>query len=38
MNTETALEQSFRLEDVTRIEQEEQTLKVAIIRRDETKI
>ena len=34
---ETILEPALHLEAVTRIEEEEQTLEVAVIRRDETK-
>ena len=37
MKIETALERALHLEAVTRIEEGEQTPKVAIIRRDETK-
>ena len=37
MSFETVLERALHLEAVTRIEEEEQTTKVAVIRRDETK-
>ena len=37
MKIETVLERALHLEAVTRIEEEEQTPKVAVIRRDETK-
>ena len=37
MKIETGLERALHLESVTRIEEEEQTPKVAVIRRDETK-
>ena len=37
MKIETVLERALHLEAVTRIEEEEQTTKVAVIRRDETK-
>ena len=37
MKSETVLERALHLEAVTRIEEEEQTPKVAVIRRDETK-
>ena len=37
MRIETVLERALHLEAVTRIEEEEQTQKVAVIRRDETK-
>ena len=37
MKIETDLEKALHLEAVTRIEEEEQTPKVAVIRRDETK-
>ena len=37
MKIETVLERALHLDDVTRIEEEEQTSKIAIIRRDETK-
>ena len=37
MKIETVLELALNLEAVTRVEEEEQTPKVAVIRRDETK-
>ena len=37
MKIETVLEIALHLEAVTRIEEEERTPKVAVIRRDETK-
>ena len=37
MKIETVLERALHLETVTRIEEEEQTPNVAVIRRDETK-
>ena len=37
MKIETVLERALHLEAVTRIEEEEQTPKIAVIRRDETK-
>ena len=37
MKIETVLERALRLEAVTRMEKEEQTPKIAVIRRDETK-
>ena len=38
MKIETVLEEALHMQAVTRIEEEEQTPKIAVIRRDETKI